>query len=63
MKKIIYLLTAAATLFAASCNKLETSGQELASDTIKLNINVADITGDAFRLTCKAPCLSYPKIL
>lgn len=62
MKKIIYLLAAAATLFAASCNKMETSEQELASDTIKLNINVADITGDADTKAAKAGWVSGDKI-
>ena len=62
MKKIIYLLAAAATLFAASCNKMETSEQELASDTIKLNINVADITGDADTKAAKTGWVSGDKI-
>ena len=62
MKKIIYLLAAAATLFAASCNKMETSEQELASDTIKLNINVADITGDADTKAAKTGWASGDKI-
>ena len=62
MKKIIYLLAAAATMFAASCNKLETSEQELASDTIKLNINVADITGDADTKAAKTGWVSGDKI-
>ena len=62
MKKIIYLLAAAATLFAASCNKMETSEQELASDTIKLNINVADITGDADTKAAKTGWISGDKI-
>lgn len=62
MKKIIYLLAAAATLFAASCNKMETSEQELASDTIKLNINVADITGNADTKAAKTGWISGDKI-
>ena len=62
MKKIIYLLAAAATLFAASCNKMETSEQELATDTIKLNINVADITGDADTKAAKTGWVSGDKI-
>lgn len=62
MKKIIYLLAAAATLFAASCNKMETSEQELASDTIKLNINVANITGAADTKAAKTGWVSGDKI-
>ena len=45
MKKIFYLLAAAATLLAASCNKIETTEQEITPDAIQLNIKVANLTG------------------
>ena len=45
MKKIIYLFAAAATLLAASCNKIETTEQEITPDAIQLNIKVANLTG------------------
>ena len=45
MKKIIYLFAAAATLLAASCNKIETTEQEITPDEIQLNIKVANLTG------------------
>ena len=45
MKKIFYLLAAAATLLAASCNKIETTEQEITPDEIQLNIKVANLTG------------------
>ena len=44
MKKIIYLFAAAATLLAASCNKIETTEQEITPDAIQLNIKVANLT-------------------
>ena len=44
MKKIFYLLAAAATLLAASCNKIETTEQEITPDAIQLNIKVANLT-------------------
>ena len=45
MKKIIYLFAAAATLLAASCNKIETTEQKITPDAIQLNIKVANLTG------------------
>ena len=44
MKKIFYLLAAAATLLAASCNKIETTEQKITPDAIQLNIKVANLT-------------------
>ena len=44
MKKIFYLFAAAATLLAASCNKIETTEQEITPDAIQLNIKVANLT-------------------
>ena len=44
MKKIFYLLAAAATLLAASCNKIETTEQEITPDAIQHNIKVANLT-------------------
>ena len=44
MKTTFYHLAAAATLLAASCNKIETTEQEITPDAIQLNIKVANLT-------------------
>lgn len=62
MKKIIYLIAAAAAFFAASCSKIETTEREQVSGEIKLNIKVADITGDADTKAAKKGWVSGDKI-
>ena len=62
MKKIIYIFASAAIILAASCNKIETSEQAIAPNEIKLNINVADITGDADTKAAKTGWVSGDKI-
>lgn len=62
MKKIIYLIAAAAAFFAASCNKIETTEREQVSGEIKLNIKVADITGDTDTKAAKKGWASGDKI-
>ena len=62
MKKIIYLIAAAAAFFAASCSKIETTEREQVSGEIKLNIKVADITGDTDTKAAKKGWASGDKI-
>lgn len=62
MKKIIYLIAAAAAFFAASCNKIETTERDQVSGEIKLNIKVADITGDTDTKAAKKGWASSDKI-
>ena len=62
MKKIIYLLAAAATLLAASCNKIETTEQEITPDEIQLNIKVANLTGTPDTKAAKTDWVSGEKI-
>ncbi len=62
MKKIIYLLAAAATLLAASCNKIETTEQEITPDAIQLNIKVANLTGTPDTKAAKTDWVSGDKI-
>ena len=62
MKKIIYIFASAAIILAASCNKIETSEQAIAPNEIKLNINVANITGDADTKAAKTGWTSGDKI-
>ena len=62
MKKIIYLLAAAATLLAASCNKIETTEQEITPDAIQLNIKVANLTGTPDTKAAKTGWVSGDKI-
>ncbi|MDY3135033.1 MAG: hypothetical protein SOW22_06375 [Candidatus Egerieousia sp.] len=62
MKKIIYLFAAAATLLAASCNKIETTEQEITPDAIQLNIKVANLTGTPDTKAAKTGWVSGDKI-
>ena len=62
MKKIFYLLAAAATLLAASCNKIETTEQEITPDAIQLNIKVANLTGTPDTKAAKTGWVSGDKI-
>ena len=62
MKKIIYLFAAAATLLAASCNKIETTEQEITPDAIQLNIKVANLTGTPDTKAAKTDWVSGDKI-
>ena len=62
MKKIFYLLAAAATLLAASCNKIETTEQEITPDVIQLNIKVANLTGTPDTKAAKTGWVSGDKI-
>ena len=62
MKKIFYLLAAAATLLAASCNKIETTEQEITPDAIQLNIKVANLTGTPDTKAAKTDWVSGDKI-
>ena len=62
MKKIIYLIAVTATLFASSCSKIETTEREQVSGEIKLNIKVADITGDTDTKAAKKGWVSGDKI-
>ena len=62
MKKIIYLFAAAATLLAASCNKIETTEQEITPDAIQLNIKVANLTGTPDTKAAKTNWVSGDKI-
>lgn len=62
MKKIFYLLAAAATLLAASCNKIETTEQEITPDAIQLNIKVANLTGTPDTKAAKTRWVSGDKI-
>ncbi|MGM9722264.1 MAG: hypothetical protein ACI3YW_06635 [Candidatus Egerieousia sp.] len=62
MKKIFYLLAAAATLLAASCNKIETTEQEITPDEIQLNIKVANLTGTPDTKAAKTGWVSGDKI-
>lgn len=62
MKKIIYLFAAAATLLAASCNKIETTEQEITPDEIQLNIKVANLTGTPDTKAAKTDWVSGDKI-
>ena len=62
MKKIIYLLAAAATLLAASCNKIETTEQEITPDAIQLNIKVANLTDTPDTKAAKTDWVSGDKI-
>ena len=62
MKKIIYLFAAAATLLAASCNKIETTEQEITPDAIQLNIKVANLTGTPDTKAAKTRWVSGDKI-
>ena len=62
MKKIFYLLAAAATLLAASCNKIETTEQEITPDAIQLNIKVANLTGTPDTKAAKTNWVSGDKI-
>ena len=62
MKKIIYLFAAAATLLAASCNKIETTEQEITPDAIQLNIKVANLTGTPDTKAAKTDWESGDKI-
>ena len=62
MKKFIYLIAVAATLFASSCSKIETTEREQVSSEIKLNIKVADITGDTDTKAAKTGWVSGDKI-
>ena len=62
MKKIFYLLAAAATLLAASCNKIETTEQEITPDAIQLNIKVANLTGTPDTKAAKTGWVNGDKI-
>ena len=62
MKKIIYLFAAAATLLAASCNKIETTEQEITPDAIQLNIKVANLTDTPDTKAAKTGWVSGDKI-
>ena len=62
MKKTFYLLAAAATLLAASCNKIETTEQEITPDAIQLNIKVANLTGTPDTKAAKTRWVSGDKI-
>ena len=62
MKKIIYLFAAAATLLAASCNKIETTEQEITPDAIQLNIKVANLTDTPDTKAAKTDWVSGDKI-
>ena len=62
MKKIFYLLAAAATLLAASCNKIETTEQKITPDAIQLNIKVANLTGTPDTKAAKTGWVSGDKI-
>ena len=62
MKKIFYLLAAAATLLAASCNKIETTEQEITPDAIQLNIKVANLTDTPDTKAAKTDWVSGDKI-
>ena len=62
MKKIIYLFAAAATLLAASCNKIETTEQEITPDEIQLNIKVANLTDTPDTKAAKTGWVSGDKI-
>ena len=62
MKKIFYLLAAAATLLAASCNKIETTEQEITPDAIQLNIKVANLTDTPDTKAAKTGWVSGDKI-
>ena len=62
MKKIFYLLAAAATLLAASCNKIETTEQEITPDKIQLNIKVANLTDTPDTKAAKTGWVSGDKI-
>ena len=62
MKKFFYLLAAAATLLAASCNKIETTEQEITPDAIQLNIKVANLTGTPDTKAAKTGWVSGDKI-
>ncbi len=62
MKKIFYLLAAAATLLAASCNKIETTEQEITPDEIQLNIKVANLTDTPDTKAAKTGWVSGDKI-
>ena len=62
MKKIFYLLAAAATLLAASCNKIETTEQEITPDAIQLNIKGANLTGTPDTKAAKTDWVSGDKI-
>lgn len=62
MKKIIYLFAAAATLLAASCNKIETTEQEITPDAIQLNIKVANLTGTPDTKAAKTDWVNGDKI-
>ena len=62
MKKMIYLFAAAATLLAASCNKIETTEQEITPDAIQLNIKVANLTGTPDTKAAKTGWVSGDKI-
>ena len=62
MKKIFYLLAAAATLLAASCNKIETTEQKITPDAIQLNIKVANLTDTPDTKAAKTRWVSGDKI-
>ena len=62
MKKIFYLLAAAATLLAASCNKIETTEQKITPDAIQLNIKVANLTDTPDTKAAKTGWVSGDKI-
>ena len=62
MKKIIYLFAAAATLLAASCNKIETTEQKITPDAIQLNIKVANLTDTPDTKAAKTGWVSGDKI-
>ena len=62
MKKIIYLFAAAATLLAASCNKIETTEQKITPDAIQLNIKVANLTDTPDTKAAKTDWVSGDKI-